>query len=200
MEPLLRGAAIGFAVAAPLGPIGVLCARRALDAGFLAGFSAGLGAAAADAVYAALAAFALGVVTHLIAIAARPLHVAGAVVLVALGVRTALSARTRRPPDAAPRYVRGFATTFALTLANPMTILSFAAIVASAAFGSRGLGAIDAASLVAGVFLGSALWWLVLASAIGTARHALGGRITAAIGFASGVALAGFGVVTLIRP
>ncbi|HEY4440999.1 MAG TPA: LysE family transporter [Candidatus Elarobacter sp.] len=200
MESLLRGCAIGFAVAAPLGPIGVLCARRALDAGFLAGFTAGLGAASADAVYAALAAFALGVVTHVVAVAARPLHIAGAVVLIVLGARTVLDARSQRPPAAPVAHARGFATTFALTMANPMTIFSFAAIVAGAAFGAHAPAPRDAALLVAGVWFGSAAWWLILAAAMHLARHALGPRLTAAIRIASGLALAGFGVVALGAP
>lgn len=200
MDYLVRGAAIGCAVAAPLGPIGVLCARRALDAGFVAGFAAGLGAATADAFYAGVAAFALGAMTHALAAAAAPLHVAGAAALIVLGAQMLLAARRRPEAAAETTCARGFGTTLALTLANPATILSFAAIVASAAFGSHAPAPGEAAQFVAGVFLGSSLWWLTLAAICGALRRAIPATASAAIGMISGLTLAAFGIATLLRP
>ena len=170
MDYLVRGAAIGCAVAAPLGPIGVLCARRALDAGFVAGFAAGLGAATADAA------------------------------LIVLGAQMLLAARRRPEAAAETTCARGFGATLALTLANPATILSFAAIVASAAFGSHAPAPGEAAQFVAGVFLGSSLWWLTLAAICGALRRAIPATASAAIGMISGLTLAAFGIATLLRP
>ena len=194
----VRGFAIGFAIAMPVGPIGLLCMRRSLESGLLAGLTSGLGAACADAVYAALAAFALSAVTRALAVAAGPLHVAGALALIVLGVRAvgeSVRARTAQPQ---PRNGRGFAVTFGLTLANPATILSFAAIVAAgAAFGARTPDPRAAWFLVGGVFAGSALWWAVLATAVGAFRHTIPARAVRALSIASGLALAGFGVALL---
>ena len=193
----VRGLAIGFAIAVPVGPIGLLCIRRSLESGLLAGLTSGLGAACADAVYAALAAFALSAVTRALAVAAGPLHVAGALALIVLGVRAVRESVRARTAQPQPRNGRGFAVTFGLTLANPATILSFAAIVAGAAFGARAPDPRAAWFLVGGVFAGSALWWAVLATAVGAFRHTIPARAVRALSIASGLALAGFGVALL---
>jgi hypothetical protein len=139
VDPFINGLAIGFAIAAPVGPIGVLCIRRTLAGGTFAGLASGLGAACADALYAAMATFALALATTLIARAAAPLHVAGGLFLIVLAVRTVVAGKIVAPPDAiAPRvYLHAFLTTFVLTAINPTTIFSFAGTVAGAGFGDR---------------------------------------------------------------
>jgi threonine/homoserine/homoserine lactone efflux protein len=199
MDTLLRGVAIGFAIAAPIGPIGILCIRRTLTSGPLVGFVSGVGAAAADAIYAALAGSALAVATHLIAQLTLPLHVAGGLAVIAIGVR---SARERPSATAAasgtPRALAGaWASTFALTLVNPTTILSFAGIVAGSVGGTIALSFGAVLAFAAGVFVGSTAWWIVLAGAVGRMRHAVGPRTMLVVGVASGCLLAGFGVATL---
>ena len=199
MDSFVGGVAMGFAIAAPVGPIGILCLRRAVAGGFLAGLSSGLGAACADAVYAALAVGALTFVAAIVARLAVPLHLAGGVVLIVLGLRTALSAlpRVSREVVCARAGWRALVTTFGLTIVNPATILSFGAVVAAARFGRGGGDARGAAALVGGVFVGSALWWCVL-SAFGSAvRRAISPAVMRGIDVASGAALGAFGVWAL---
>jgi threonine/homoserine/homoserine lactone efflux protein len=179
----LRGMLIGLAIAAPVGPIGVLCIRRTLAYGRASGFASGLGAATADAVYGSIAAFGLTVAATLLVGSRTALQLIGGGFLVYLGLRTILE--KPKPigltPDALPEadhqgawgrinwkgLGQDFGSTFLLTLTNPMTILSFAAIFA-------GLGATTAMGggllVVVGVFTGSALWWLTLSLLTGLFR------------------------------
>jgi threonine/homoserine/homoserine lactone efflux protein len=202
VDPFINGVAIGFAIAAPVGPIGLLCIRRTLSGGTFAGLASGLGAASADALHAAIATFALAVATTLISRAAAPLHAAGGLFLIVLGIRTALaSAIAARVESNAPRrYLHAFLTTFALTAVNPATIFSFAGVVAGAAFGNQPPTGLRAARLVCGVFAGSTLWWLVLSIVIGTLRRGLTPPLTRAINLTSGITLAGFGTWALVHP
>ena len=173
---LVQGLVIGFSIAAPVGPIGVLCIRRSITDGPRIGLLTGLGAASADAVYGAIAAFGLTAVSGLLIKHRFLLGLIGGLFLCYLGTRTFL-AKPREQCETPPRVggLMAFGATFALTLTNPMTILSFAAV-----FAGLGVGAAPnyraAALLVAGVFVGSALWWLLLSSSVGLLRA----RITAA--------------------
>jgi putative LysE/RhtB family amino acid efflux pump len=184
----VRGALLGFSIAAPVGPIGLLCIRRSLTHGAAAGIAGGLGTAAADAAYAAVAAFGLTAVSAALAAAALPLQVAGILGLAVLGVRT--FAQPPAAAAAAPRRAHAglFAQTFFLTLTNPATILSFAAVFAGLGVMNTG-DAGRAGALVGGTFAGSLAWWIILSSAVSAAR----GRITAAhllwINRAAGAAL-----------
>ncbi|MGH8482290.1 MAG: LysE family transporter, partial [Nevskiaceae bacterium] len=164
---LLKGIAIGFAIAAPVGPIGVLCIRRTFAEGRAAGFATGLGAATADAMYGAVAGFGLTAISDFLLGWQDALRLAGGLFLCGLGARTFLA----KPASAAARLQgRGLAgawlTTVALTLANPATILSFAAVFAGAGLGQQAYGSGEATALVAGVFLGSAAWWLILSGVV----------------------------------
>jgi threonine/homoserine/homoserine lactone efflux protein len=197
MSLFLEGVAIGFAVAAPVGPIGVLCIRRTLAEGRASGFVSGLGAATADAAYSSVAALGLTFVTGLLVGAAAWLRLFGGVFLVFLGVRTFLSRPDVRPAAAGRGGLLGaYASTFGLTLANPSTILSFAAIFTGLAAGSMG-DALYAMSLVLGVFCGSTLWWFVLSGATSLFRAKLSAGGLRWVNRISGVVLAGFGVITL---
>src|SRR5215204_4695958 len=153
MNLFLEGVVIGLAVAAPVGPIGVLCIRRTLAEGRASGFVSGLGAATADAAYGSVAALGLTFVTSLLIGAETWLRLLGGVFLVFLGVRTFLSRPSERPAAARNGHLPGaYASTLVLTLANPATILSFAAIVAGLGAGSGGGDALLAVLLVLGVF------------------------------------------------
>jgi threonine/homoserine/homoserine lactone efflux protein len=163
---VLKGLLIGFVIAAPLGPIGILCARRALTYGRRAGFSSGVGAAAADVLYGFLAAFGLTFVSELLISYQFWFRLAGGAVLCFLGIRTFMEQPARTDNHAGlkkrQRSAGMFTSTFFLTLTNPMTILSLAAVFAG--FGLAGArGSLrSAVILVLGVFLGSVLWWLFL--------------------------------------
>jgi threonine/homoserine/homoserine lactone efflux protein len=197
----LRGLAIGFAIAAPVGPIGLLCIRRALAGGFPLGFLTGMGAAAADGFYGAVAAFGLTAISGFLVAQQGWLRLGGGLALIVLGVQTALKRPSARTAEAAGENLLGaFASTFVLTLANPATILSFVAIFAGlglADIGGAERSTPGAVAVVLGVFLGSAAWWLFLAGVTAAFRRQIPERLLLWINRLSGIALAAFGVAAL---
>ncbi|MBZ5536743.1 MAG: LysE family translocator [Acidobacteriia bacterium] len=163
---MLKGMAIGFSIAAPVGPIGVLCIRRSLAEGRLIGFATGLGAATADAAYGGVAGFGLTAVSSFLVGQRLWLSFLGGLFLCYLGARTFTSKLGGQAAEARRSGVlSAYMTTLFLTLTNPMTILSFVAV-----FAGFGLGAtpdyLTAGALVTGVFIGSALWWLLLSNGV----------------------------------
>lgn len=193
-----RGLAIGFAIAAPVGAIGLLCIRRTLAIGRLAGFVSGLGAATADALYGAVAALGLtaisaALVTHQVAI-----RLGGGAFLCYLGVKTALAVPSVEAQAIAPRgLLSAYGSTFALTLTNPTTILSFAAVFAGLGLGAAADDRWSAVLMVLGVFLGSTLWWLILSGTVGFFRRAMTVDRLVWVNRLSGAFLTGFGVLAL---
>jgi threonine/homoserine/homoserine lactone efflux protein len=171
----LRGLAIGFGIAAPVGPIGVLCIRRTLADGRVVGFASGLGAATADALYGAVAAFGLTLVSRALVEQRVWLQAVGGLFLCYLGIRTwmAAPASAAEAPGQGRGLLSACASTFALTLTNPTTILSFVAIFAGLGLGAGAGGYRPAALMVLGVFLGSAFWWLLLSTGVTFFRSAL---------------------------
>ena len=195
---LLRGLIIGFSIAAPVGPIGVLCIRRTLAEGFWAGFASGLGAASADAIYGSIAAFGVTTISSLLLTHQTPLRLVGGSFLCYLGVRAFLAKPTtvdtcRENNNSTSAY----ASTFVLTLTNPMTILSFAAIFAGA--GLIQVHASYAASgwMVVGVFVGSALWWLTLSTGARLLRG-VAQPLLLWINRVSGAVIVTFGVLAIV--
>ncbi len=182
---------IGLSIAAPVGPVGVLVIQRSLDQGPRAGWATGLGAAAADAVYGALGAFGVHWLTQALVAVRVPLVLAGAAFLGWMAWVIA-----RQPPagrgwetGAARSGWQLFASTFALTLSNPATILSFIAVFGAMA----GRSAVDSpAAMVAGVFAGSAAWWLFLGAAVGLLRGRFDERWQRRVNRASAAMLAAF--------
>ncbi|KAA0683291.1 LysE family translocator [Roseomonas genomospecies 6] len=201
LPALLKGLVIGFSIAAPVGPIGLLCIRRTLSDGPAHGFASGLGAASADAVYGAIAGFGVALVTDALIGAQVTLKLVGGLMLLWLGWSTLRARPAERPAAAggAAGLAGAYASTFALTLANPATILSFAAVFGGLGVSAAGEGnsTTVAALLVAGVFSGSALWWLGLSASVGAFRR----RVTPAamlwINRGSGAVLGGFGIAAL---
>jgi len=164
MSALLSGIGVGFAVAMPVGPIGVLCIKRSLKHGFGFGLATGLGAATADACYGVLVALGLGL-SGLLAYA-DPLKIGGGVLIILLGLLSLRSFFTPGPKaeiaSPASGLLAAWFGTFLLTLTNPMTILAFIGLIAA-------LGTASAAGpylLVLGVFIGSLLWWLLLVGGV----------------------------------
>ena len=194
----IKGVAIGFSIAAPVGPIGVLCIRRSLADGVWKGFTAGLGAATADAAYGCVAGFGLTAVSGFLVRHQALLGLAGGAFLCFLGVRTFLATPAPEAPAPADSPLAVYASTFLLTLANPATILSFAAV-----FSAVGLWISadypGAGRLVLGVFAGSALWWLILSGGVGLLRSRVTPAWLGAVNRLCGCVLAGFGVYALGR-
>jgi threonine/homoserine/homoserine lactone efflux protein len=168
----LRGFIIGLSIAAPVGPIGVLCIRRTLAEGRLNGFLSGLGAATADMFYGAVAAFGLTFITDLLVGQANWLRLIGGMFLLYLGYKTLLAKPAERAAQASRTGLFGaYLSTFFLTITNPMTILSFVAIFAALRLGDSSGDYASAAFMVLGVFLGSAAWWLGLSFGVGLLRE-----------------------------
>ncbi len=195
---LLRGLAIGFSIAAPVGPIGVLCIRRTLERGRRSGLLTGLGAASADALYGAVAGFGLTAVSNALVEQRTWLGLLGGVFLCCLGIRTLLARPRGDDQQARPVAAGDWASTFALTLTNPMTILSFVGIYAGLGVGTAGGDYAEAGLVVVGVFLGSLLWWVILSAAVARLRGHIGDRARLWINRASGAIILGFGVTALV--
>ncbi len=195
---LLRGLAIGFSIAAPVGPIGVLCIRRTLQRGRRSGLLTGLGAASADAVYGAVAGFGLTALSSVLVNQRACLGLLGGVFLCYLGIRTLLARPDVEMPESRAVLAGDWASTFALTLSNPMTILSFAGIYAGLGMGTAGGGCAEAGFVVVGVFLGSLLWWVILSTVVARLRGHIGERARLWINRASATVILGFGVAALL--
>ena len=194
---LLKGVAIGVAIAAPLGPIGVLCIRRSLLEGRRLGFVTGLGAATADALYGCVAAFGLTAISGALVGLRAWLALAGGLFLCGLGVRTFRStAATQAVPIQGRGLLPAYLSTVFLTLTNPMTLLSFVAV-----FAGLGLGAapdyLAAGAWVSGVFIGSALWWLLLSSGASSLQSRVGSAGARALNRVSGCIICAFGIYSL---
>jgi threonine/homoserine/homoserine lactone efflux protein len=194
---VLRGLVLGFSIAAPVGPIGVLCIQRTLTRGLLYGLAAGLGAATADAIYGGVAGFGLTLVSDFFVSQGFWLRLLGGLFLCYLGLKTLCAAPSTSAAEAGGSGVLGvYAATLLLTLTNPMTILSFAAIFAG--LGVDNLDShIGAALLVLGVFIGSALWWLLLSGGVSLLRERIKPDLLRWVNRLSGGVIVGFGVVVV---
>jgi threonine/homoserine/homoserine lactone efflux protein len=193
MDMWWKGLILGFSIAAPLGPIGLLCIKRTLEGGRLRGMLSGLGAASADAFYGSLAAFGLAELFQRYSWIQTWTQILGSAFIVYLGIRYVLSKKTENNGEAEVRAAgmgKVYLTTFLLTLLNPIAIFAFIGIFAGAGVRSTG----SAIWVVAGIFCGSMLWWIVLAFI----AHWLGKRLSAAfllwVNRIAGIALIGFGL------
>ena len=197
---LLRGFVLGFAIAASPGPIFFLCVRRTLVQGRLTGLFSGLGVATVDAFYAAVATFGVAALTLAFAAGRRPLAVVGGVILVGLGLRIVLE-RVQTDGAPAPPTGRGlawaYASTVGLTITNPTTIVSFAALAATLGLGTGG-SLVRPAAVVLGVLLGSAAWWCVLVVGVSMLRARLTPRVVRGISTLSGLAIVLLGILAVI--
>lgn len=200
---LLKGLGCGFAIAAPVGPVGVICVRRTLVNGRRAGLVAGLGAAIADMLYGAIAAFSLTLVSNWLIEHEHPIRLVGGALLIVFGVRilrrlAAAPTEAALAGDEAFRPGQAFGSTFLLTVTNPITIVAFLGIFAAVGIGNIGDSIWYRVSLVAGVFAGSCLWWLAIAIGAGHVRQFLSHGGMAWVNRASGALMLAFGAYALI--
>ncbi|MBN3753846.1 LysE family translocator [Paraburkholderia sp. Tr-20389] len=209
----LTAAGVGLAVAAPVGPMGMLCIRRTLTEGPRAGLAIGLGIAGGDAIYGLVAALGLVSVSQFMLAYDKPLHIIAGLFLLYLGIRTMLQ---KVPADNGSNgngnsdknsklaaighagALKAFASALLLTLTNPQTVIMFAALFTTLA--PRGpFSSGVALTTVFGVFCGSIAWWCFLVTAVSLARHAIGHKLRVIIDRIAGFALAAFGVVEIKR-
>jgi threonine/homoserine/homoserine lactone efflux protein len=197
-----QGLMIGISIAAPVGPIAVLCIERTLNKGRWVGLISGLGAACADALYGCVAGYGLVFIADFLIDHTLWMRLIGGFFLCWLGIRTL----TEKPPQTAAEtklkkqsfgLFHAWTSTFFLTLTNPMTLLSFAAIFAALGIAQKNTHYGSASLLVFGVFLGSAFWWLLLSSVVSIFRKKLTPNARRWINRFSGVTLLSFGLLAL---
>jgi len=195
---LLRGFFIGLTIAAPIGPINVLCIRRTLAEGRLMGIVSGLGAATGDAIYGWAAGFGLTFVSSFMISQQACLRLIGGLFLCGLGAKTFLAEPAKRAMRSGGSGLIGaYASTLFLTLTNPMTVISFAALFAGLGLADTGGYFISAISLVLGIFMGSASWFFILCSSVDLFREELSPQRMQWINRISGAIIAGFGLFAL---
>ena len=195
----LKGLLFGFLLAASVGPMWVLCFRRTIARGPLAGFVSGMGIAVADGIYGAVAAFGLTAISGFLLQHSFWIGLVGGVFLLYLGTKILLSRPELNASNCGPSgLAQGFLSTLGLTFANPPTILAFVAIFAGLGLASN--TDYGAASLVVlGVFLGSASWWIVLALGAGWLRARIGPKLFRIINVVSGITILGFAIWQLTQ-
>ena len=197
---IVKGFIIGFSIAAPVGPIGVLCIQRTLSNGYYSGLLTGLGAATADAVYGLGAAMGLTAISDFMIRQKFWFGLIGGLFLCYLGVRSfCLKSNRSTLTSKKNSCIRDYGSTFFLTLTNPMTILFFIGIFS----GFNVIGAFNrsttAAILVLGVFIGSGLWWFFLSSVTCVFRSRIPINLTSIINRVAGIVIIIFGLITLFK-
>jgi threonine/homoserine/homoserine lactone efflux protein len=196
---LVNGFILGFSIAAPVGPIGILCIRRTLTKGMLNGLAAGLGAATADACYGSVAAFGLTIITSLLVENNLYLHIMGSVFLFYLGYTTFIAKPAEQQINTYNKgWISAYFSTFFLTITNPLTILSFAAIFAGLGIISMKGSYLSSGLLVLGVFLGSSMWWLILSGGVHVLRNKFDYKRLIWVNRLSGILICGFGIISLL--
>lgn len=193
-----QGLILGISIAAPIGPIGVLCIRRTLANGMVNGFVSGLGAATADGIYGCIAAFGITAVSGFLVDNQVYLRLICGLFLLYLGYQTfvAVIAETAEHTET-KSHLASYHSAFFLTLTNPLTLMSFAAIFAGLGIGTVGQGYLSAGLLVVGIFTGSMLWWLILSGAVSRLRNKFDAKKLKWVNRLSGMIIAGFGVLSL---
>jgi threonine/homoserine/homoserine lactone efflux protein len=196
----LKGMILGFTIAAPVGPIGILCIRRTVQFGRLSGFFSGLGAAAADAVYGMIAAFGLTLISDFLIAGRVWLHLFGGVFLIFLGAKTffAKSADISRGAISHKTVLADFFSTFFLTFTNPLTILSFLAVFAGLGLTEQRGVYSNAALLISGIFLGSAVWWMILCEGITLFRKKITQDMMIWVNRIAGSVIMAFGLLAIL--
>lgn len=197
---IFKGLILGFSVAAPVGPIGLLCIQRTLNKGRLAGFLSGLGAATADSLYSCIAAFGFTLISQLLVRQQVWLHLIGGVFLIYLGIRIFIA----KPSNEVAR-VHGdslftmYLSTLFLTITNPMTILAFVGMFAGLGVANSGSNSVwSSVMLVLSVFTGSAFWWLLLSGGVSLFKKWFDASRLRWVNVISGTLIAGLGLLSLV--
>jgi threonine/homoserine/homoserine lactone efflux protein len=195
----LKGLFVGFLMSTPVGPIAVLCIQRTLSKGKLHGIVSGLGAATADAIYGFVAAFGLTFVSNFLVKEQMWLRLVGGIFLCYMGVKVFLfKSEQRSAPTDSTSYVRDFLSAFFLTLTNPITFFAFAATFAGLGLVRMIEHHLAALLLVAGIFVGAGLWWLIVSAITATFLGRLLYNRPAWLNKISGIVIVVFGLFVLL--
>ena len=195
---LLKGLVIGFSIAAPVGPIGILCIKRSLVYGRVHGLVSGLGAATADALYGCIAGFGLAFVSNFLVSKQVYLAIIGGIFLCYMGVRSFLAPAVDDSLEPEKQSLLGaYSSTFFFTVTNPVTILTFTAVFAGLGLASSAGDYGSAMVLVLGVFLGSASWWTILSGGVSLLRSKVNQQAMQWVNRISGVIIFVFGIAAI---
>lgn len=194
----IKGFLIGFSIAAPVGPIGILCIQRTITKGALSGFVSGMGAATADGFYGCIAAFGLTAVSGVLTGQQFWFRLIGGAYLLYLGIKTLTAKKAESAFDAGKNRLAGdyFSTLF-LTITNPVTILSFIAIFAGLGLSQTKNDYFSALTMVAGVISGSAFWWFLLSGGVSLFRSRFNDSMSKAVNIVSGTIIIAFALAAL---
>jgi threonine/homoserine/homoserine lactone efflux protein len=195
----LKGIVVGLVIAVPVGPVGVLCFRRTIFGGRTLGLVSGLGSAAADTIFGIIAGFGLTFVADWMHRYEDWLRLGGGAFLVAIGIAALRKevADMEKPERSAETYAAAFASTFALTITNPVTILAFLGVFAAIGFAGEEVRLSHALFLIIGVALGSMLWWIGISLGAGRLRRSFGDRMLLWVNRISGALLLASGAAVL---
>ncbi len=197
LELLLKGVLAGFAISAPVGPVNVLCFSRTLSKGWMAGLTSGLGAAAADTIYGGIAGFSISFIIVFLIHEEFWIRLFGGMLLIALGIRYYFKKpQSLEGGKQAKSTHSDFISAFLLNLTNPTTVLSFLAVLAALGMGQHRLWWLKLL-LVAGIFCGAMLWWIAVVFAGSRFRGRFDDRAMLWMNRIAGLAIGGFGIVTL---
>jgi threonine/homoserine/homoserine lactone efflux protein len=195
----IKGAIIGFSIAAPVGPIGIKCIQKTLEFGRWSGFCSGLGAALADTLYGIIAAFSVSLISDFLLSQLLWLRLGGGIFLILLGGRIFFSKPIEKDEDV--RHItllKDFVSTFFLTMTNPMTLLAYLAVFAGIGVGKPHDDYLDAGWLVLGVLVGSSFWWLLLSEGVTLFRKKVSCRVMIGINRIAGIIIVSFGVLAIL--
>ncbi len=195
---LLKGIVVGIIIAAPVGAIGALCIKNSIMYGFGAGFATGLGAATADTLYGAIAAFGLTMINDFLVTYNATLSLIGGVVLCYLGYRTMITPVPQALHETRPvSLIKTYVTTLLLTITNPSTIIAFLIILSNVAIVPDTL--LEISMFVSGVFAGSVMWWLGLSSILSLVRKRIQTRTIKIINISAGIAICILGILAFLK-
>ncbi len=194
----LKGLVVGFVIAAPVGPVGILCIRRTLALGKLAGYTTGLGATMADTIFGFVAAFGLGFIAAELAGLQEMFRAFGSALLCLIGAMTLFDRRVSTP--ATPmrgNVITNFASAFLITITNPITFVSFAGIFAAIGIPDITDDLTRGVLLIGGVFIGAGAWWSFLTTLAGLFRVRVTDVTIRYINRVSGILILAFGIILL---
>jgi threonine/homoserine/homoserine lactone efflux protein len=195
----VQGIIIGLTLAAPVGPLALICIQRTVTEGRLHGIFSGIGVATADSFYAAVTFLGLTVISALIIAQQYLFRFLAGVVLILIGIRvflsipSAITAKTEHET-----YLKDYLSMVALAIANPLTLVFFLIILPGYGVVIHGTSFLSAAEFVAGVFFGSTVWWVVLCGSIGSVRSRISAENLGRINRVSGLLISCFGAGVLI--
>jgi len=195
---MIEAITIGFLIALPVGPIGVLCINRSIAGGFRSGLITGLGAASADAIYGLIAVLGITTITTFLIGAGGYIKLIGGVLLCYLAINILIDINKKNNRAKAKQYSSYYISSLILTLTNPATIIAFTAIFAALGLGYQYKGITSAILMVTGVFIGSLLWWIILSGGVSVFRKKINDRFRQFIGLISGSLIFIFGLSCII--